>query len=238
MSTWTESRRCLSVCQATLKQWLMLEGEYKTPAPLSLVRTFWGIIYTLRISFWNKLKLPKFAHSISFSILSCFLQFFNSFSWRYFLNNSLVRYCLSLDLLLRNPTLKETPYNSITNPLPIPPVFHYRIHGPLPGKYTWEREKTRFLRDFENFVFWFFFFFFFNSWGDILNFVQLKILNEKFLHTVASIENLEDVAILGSNSFPPPRPTEVEEPAASVGSSLCPVPRAALAFRVLEARHL
>lgn len=56
--------------QATLKQWLMLDGEYKTPAPLSLVRTFWGIIYTLRISFWDKLNLLIQFLSLSYPAFS------------------------------------------------------------------------------------------------------------------------------------------------------------------------
>lgn len=57
--------------QTTFRQWLMFEREYETPAPLTLVRTFWDIIYNPKISFWNKLKLPKICPFVWFLPLSC-----------------------------------------------------------------------------------------------------------------------------------------------------------------------
>lgn len=56
-------------CLCPLKQPL-LDGEYKTPAPLSLLRTFWGVIYTLRISFRNKLNLLIQFLSLSYPAFS------------------------------------------------------------------------------------------------------------------------------------------------------------------------
>lgn len=54
--------------QVTYRQWLMFETEY---APLSIVRTFWDLIYNPKISFWNKIKLPKICSFVRFLPLSC-----------------------------------------------------------------------------------------------------------------------------------------------------------------------